>query len=353
MLETLNPSGHWRGIVPPQYIFAQRRFKCVVLEPPDLNPGSWIGAGKVVFDSDTQQFLLTARPRKAEGGVRGFAANVYRSSDGETFELVASLSQDQLSGESGLSIRSIEGTQILKDPLTGNWHLYASVDLGSEFIWGGMYWQTLLLTAPVPEGPWQVHGLVLKSDQAYDANQARDSTVDIVDGRWFCLYKAMDGLRARRPALATSTDGITWRKHGVLTIEGKLQRAFLSGTLFASGSGPLFIGIEKMYSEEGMAARDEDFADKFRITHGSGPKPSFVAYQVDHRNMNLELVFRTPWEPLSPYEHQEHPLLGYSSVVFDPLQNRMLTYAQAIDRETTRFGINSTVERLILYESPL
>ena len=354
MLTTVKPSGHWQGVVPPQYVFARRRFKCIVLEPPDLKPGSWIGAGKVVFDADTGGFLLTARPRKAEGRARGFAANVYRSSDGEKFELVASLSKEQLSEESGLTIHSIEGTQLLKDPLSGKWHFYVSVDTSSELIWGGLYWQTLLLTASDPKGPWHAHGLVLRADQAYDAHHSRDATIDIIDGRWFCLYKAKDGVRARRPALATSSDGITWKKHGVLTIEGHPQRAFLSGTLFAGTNGPLFMGIEKLYTAKGLCERKEVFADKYKITHGGGPMPSFAAYHVDYRNMNLELIFRAPWEPLSPYEHKEHPLLGYASIVHDASRDRVLTYVQAIDGKLTkRFGINETVERLILYESPL
>jgi len=57
-------SGLWQGFVPPQYIFAHRRFKCVALDPPDFNPGSWIGAGKLLFDHENKKFLLTARPRK-------------------------------------------------------------------------------------------------------------------------------------------------------------------------------------------------------------------------------------------------------------------------------------------------
>lgn len=36
----------WQGTVPPQYIFANRSFTCVALDPPDSNLGFWIGAGK-------------------------------------------------------------------------------------------------------------------------------------------------------------------------------------------------------------------------------------------------------------------------------------------------------------------
>jgi hypothetical protein len=75
---------------------------------------------------------------------------------------------------------------------------------------------------------------------------------------------------------------------------------------------------------------------------------------MDCRNSNLELVFWGPWMPLSPVEHTEHPLLGYASIVCDPLQNRVLLFARAIDGQLSqKAGIHETVDRLILGESPL
>jgi hypothetical protein len=346
-------SGLWQGMVPPQAVFANRHFKCVVLDPPNFHPGCWIGAGKALFNHETQEFLLTARPRKAEGKARGFAANVYRSDDGEAFELLASLSKEEISEKGNLKIHSIEGTQLLKDPLTGRWHLYLSVDAGSEFVWGGLYWQTLLLTAPDPQGPWQVEGLVLHNDQPYDANQARDCTVDIVDGLWLCLYRAVDGHRRIRPALATSSDGISWKKHGLFTTDGSDRLAFLSGSIFAGTSGPLFMGLERPQNDP-LAKEGEAHARERGLLHGGGPAPNFVAYTMDYRTMNLETIFRAPWEPGSPYEHPEHPLLGYASLVYDPLRHRVLTYVEAIERyRAERIGLNETVERLLLYETPL
>ena len=353
MLTQVKYAGPWQGFIPPQYVFANRRFKRVVLDPPDFNPGSWIGAGKALFNHETREFLLTARPRKAEGGVRGFAAHVYRSSDGEEFELLASVNAKEISEQGGPKIHSIEGTQLLKDPFTGRWHLYMSVDTGSQFVWGGLYWETLLLTAPEPRGPWQVEGVVLHSDQPYDTNQARDCTIDIIDGRWLCVYRAVDSHRRIRPALATSSDGVSWSKHGIFTIDGDDRLAFLSGTLFAGTNGPLFMGLERPQADQAVQ-EDEIFADEYRVGHGGGPVPNFVAYNVDYRSMNLETIFRAPWAAGSFYEHKEHPLLGYSSLVYDPLKRRLLIYVEAIERYTTdRIGLNETVERLLLYETLL
>lgn len=33
----------WTGLILPRYIFVNRRFRGVVLDPPDFTPGSWIG----------------------------------------------------------------------------------------------------------------------------------------------------------------------------------------------------------------------------------------------------------------------------------------------------------------------
>jgi len=354
MLKKINFSGLWQGVVPPQYIFSHRHFKGVVLDPPNFDPGSWIGAGKALFDPENEQFLLTARPRKAEGKVRGFAANIYRSKNGENFELIVSISKEEVCRKSGLKIHSIEGTQLLENPLNGEWHFYLSVDTGSEFAWGGVYWETLLLTSSKLEGPWRSKGLVIKNDQSYDAGQARDATIDIIDGRWFCFYKAIDKERRERPALATSIDGITWSKHGVFTIDGTDRLRFLSGSLLAGTNGPLFLGLESEMEDSRVSKNRVVYADEYKIGHGGGPIPNFAAYNVDYRNMNLETIFRTPWQPQSKYEHKKHPLLGYASLVYDPLKNRILTYIEAIDGTLTKeIGLNETVERLLLYETIL
>ena len=352
MADKIKSFGRWQGVVPPQYIFANKHFKCVVLDPPNFNPGSWIGAGKTIFDHETEEFLLTARPRKAERKARGFAANIYRSKNGEKFELATSISKKKISEKSGLKVHSIEGTQLLKNPFSGKWHFYLSVDTGSEFVWGGLCWETLLLTASHIEGPWQSKGLVLKNDHPYDAAHARDATIDIVDGKWFCLYKAVDKDRRERPALATSSDGILWKKHGVLTVDGIDQLRFLSGSIFSGTNGPLFIGLETKLEDSRLAQKDVTYADRYKIGHGGGPSPNFVAYNLDYKNMNLETIFRAQWKPQSEYEHKQHPLLGYVSLVYDPLKNRILTYVEAIDGTLTKqMGLNETVERLLLYET--
>ena len=79
-------------------------------------------------------------------------------------------------------------------------------------MWGGLEWETFLFTSESINGPWVSRGIVLENDRQYDKLQARDSTIDLIDDRWFCLYKAKNAKREERPALATSDDGIRFQK---------------------------------------------------------------------------------------------------------------------------------------------
>jgi hypothetical protein len=343
-------SGPWRGMVPPQLLFGRRELLGVALQPPDTRPGSWIGAGKVVRDPAGGDFLLTARPRKAEGGVRGYAADIHSSRDGLRFEKVGGVTREQAAEISGLEIFSIEGTQLLSDPWTGRWHFYLSVDIGESFVWGGIHWETLLLSAPSLQGPWKSHGIVLARGRDFDANQARDSSIDIVDGQWICVYKAMNAAREVRPALATSTDGVSWRKRGPLTVDGNDHLGFLSGTTFA---GLVFLGLESSLAEYLKPDPDVVYADEHGIGHGSSDTFA-VAYLLDVARGDLTTVHRAFWESRSEYEHARYPLLGYSSAIFDAERRRFLIYVEAIDGKLTkRIGLNETVERLLVYQTPL
>jgi hypothetical protein len=323
----------------------------VALEPPDYTPGSWIGAGKAWYDADAACFFLTARPRTAAGDVRGFAARIYRSQNGLDFTLVGELLTETVDELADVSVHSIEGTQLLRDPRTGRWYFYLSVDTGDSFVWGGVKWETMIFSAHQLSGPWSYEGFALRNGPDYDAHQSRDSSIDIIDGRWLCLFKAKDANRDERPALAVSIDGLSWEKRGTLTIDGEESVCFLNGSLFATGSGPLFVGIRTRLDDSRERKSEVVYADTHGIGHGGGPRPQFVAYRLDTAAMNLETLCSEPWYGLSPYEHPDHPLLGYSSLAIDWAGNRRFLYVEAIDPTYTEaIGINSTVERLLVYE---
>ena len=345
--------GHWIGALPPQYLFERRRFVGIAVDTPSEEPGSWTGAGKALVDPVSGDLLLTARPRVAADGVRGYAAEIYRRTEGDRFQRVASVSKEDVARSSGISIYSIEGTQLLRDPATGRWHFYLSVDTGEGFVWGGINWETLLLTADTLEGPWESHGIVLARGKTYDANQARDSSMDIIDGTWTCLYKAMDGDRNVRPALAVSSDGISWEKLGPLTVDGEDRVAFLSGSFLPGSSGPLFVGLESSLADSRSRNDEVAYADEHGIGHG-GNHTYAAGYALDQRAGDLRTIYRSYWKPGSEYEHPHYPLLGYSSIVLDPAGDRYLIFVEAIDAKLTRkIGLNETVERVLLYETRL
>lgn len=319
----------WHGLIPPQYLLSHKKFKKIALEPPNTNPGSWTGAGKALLDYETHTFWITARPRQATP-IRGFAVDIYKSPNGEDFELALRLTREEIVSLTGRKINSIEGQQLLKDPTTNKYHLYLALDAPP-----GEGWDTHLLIADQPTGPWADHGIALARDKEFDSNEARDAIIDIVDGKYFCLYKANNG-EIVRTALATSSDGKTWTKHGVFKIDGAEQPPYVMhcGKIMSGTLGPVFMGLK-------------DTA----VVHGASVSNTFVAYTIDYRNMNLETLFQAKWVPQSPYERQDYPIHSYMDMLADPYQNRILMYIEAID--PSDIGLNKEIDRVLLYEVPL
>jgi len=331
------------GLYPPQAIFANRRFRKILLDPPCFDAGSWCGAGKLWIDKDDEEYWLTSRPRVGSEK-RGYAVEIYRSRDGENYSLVAWLTKEEVSELVGRAVQSIENQQLLRDPLTGKYHLYLSLDTSERNVAGDekrIYdskWETFLLSAEDPAGPWQPWGFVLRGDKDYDTSEARDCTIDIIDGRYFCLYKARKmGTSAVHTALAVSGDGKDWVKLGVPTIDGKPQPDYflLSGSIHSGAVGPIFIGTETL-----------------EVINGAALTKHFVSYAIDYRNLNLERMFIAEWKASSRYEHLEYPIHTYCNVVHDPLSDRWLTWIEAVDPVFSKEpGLNTEVDRVLLYVS--
>ena len=333
----------WSGLTPPQTVFYWRRFKKVILNPPDFEPGSWCGAGKLWIDVDSEEYWLTSRPRKGPER-RGFAVEIYRSTNGENFSLVTWITKEELSEIVGKPVQSIENQQLLLDPSTGLYHLYLSLDIHEENVAGDaskVYegkWETYLMTADDPAGPWSGEGFVLRGDREYDSGEARDCTIDIIDGRYFCLYKARKAGTSRvNMALAVSRDGREWNKLGVVKINGKAQPQYLmmNGSIMAGCTGPIYFGT---------VTTD--------VLKGSALTKKFAAYTIDYRNLNLEEIFTAEWTPGSRYEHPTYPLHTYSSVVYDPLRELWMMTVEAVDPlYSAGLGLNLEVDRVLLYTS--
>ncbi|MBO3803821.1 MAG: hypothetical protein JTT11_08160 [Candidatus Brockarchaeota archaeon] len=331
----------WQGLYPPQSVFGRRRFRRVLLDPPNFEPGSWCGAGKLWIDRGEGEYLLTSRPR--EGGTRrGYAAEIYTSRNGEDFNLASSITKEELGGICGKKVNSIEGQQLLRDPLTGSYFLYLSVDTAEENVAGAAdrvcesRWETYLVSSDDPKGPWKGEDFALTGDADYDSGEARDSTIDVIDGRYYALYKARRaGTEKVHVALALSSDGKRWSKLGELKVDGKPQPDFflLSGSIFAGCAGPVFVGTKTT-----------------DVVKGAALTKRFAAYLVDFRRSNLETVFEAPWIPGSPYEHGEYPIHTYASVAHDPMRDRWLMAVEAVDPTFSKEpGLNLEVDRLLLY----
>jgi hypothetical protein len=337
----------WHGLYPPQAVFSKRRFNKVILNPPNFNPGSWCGAGKIWVDKENGEYWLTSRPREMRDMRRGYAVEIYRSKDGENYGLVTWITKEELSGMIGTRILSIENQQFLKDPSTGRYHLYLSLNVSREslIVEGRAFmesrWETFLLTSEDPSGPWEPEGFVIRGSEEYDDGESRDTTIDIVDGRYFCLYKARKaGTGIVKTALAVSTNGKNWVKLGVPTVDGKNQPDYflLSGSIIPGATGMFFIGTKTL-----------------DVINGNALTKKFVAYHIDLEKLNLETVFETIWTPLSRFEHSEYPIHTYAQVLFDEIRgDRWLIWIEAVDPDHTKeLGWSTEVDRLLLYTSEI
>jgi hypothetical protein len=194
------------------------------------------------------------------------------------------------------------------------------------------------MSANDPAGPWSGEGFVLRCDKDYDSGEARDPTIDIVDGRYMCLYKARAAdTGIVHTALALSKDGKNWVKLGVPTIDGEKQPDYLLlyGSIVAGCLGPIFIGTATKEAVKGAALTD-----------------TFVAYTIDYGRRNLGAIFEAKWIPGSIYEHPKYPIHIYTGVTYDYVNDKWLTWIEAVDPTTSKEpGLNLEVDRLLLYVS--
>ena len=319
--------------VSPHGIFGRRSFQRVALEPPSAEPGSWRGAGKAAKLGE-REYVLSARPRTRER--RGYAVEVYTSSDGLAYSPASSLAAEEVSRDLGARVYSIENSQLLVDPATGDLLLYISVDLGPH------YWETALYRSDDPKGPWRPEGLVIRRDRPYDSKEARDCTIDYVDGLFVALCKAVaEGDPAVRTELAVSRDGVSWAKLGLPTVNGGLQPArpafLLNGRILPSAHGPMFVGSVTLYEVGGA-----------HVTRHVG------AYVIDLDRLDLREVYMAEWRPSSPYEREDYPIHTYVDVLPDYEAGRWLLYVEAIDPSLSKgVGVDVEVDRLLAYSSPM
>lgn len=92
----------------------------VVAVPPGNTLHCWAGAPSAVYDPDSDKFYIIYRVRNPEK--RGFEARIAESSDGVDFKTIKVFTNTEF------NCPSIERSAIIKDPKTGKFKLYPSVD---------------------------------------------------------------------------------------------------------------------------------------------------------------------------------------------------------------------------------
>ncbi len=102
--------------------------------------------------------------------------------DGIHCERIAGLSKEDILAKEGIEIHSVEGSQLLRHLSTDKPHFHVSIDTGTDVAWRSLEWEAMLFMAEELAGPWESKGIILPNDQDCDARQAKDSTIDIVDG---------------------------------------------------------------------------------------------------------------------------------------------------------------------------
>ncbi|MGC4193240.1 MAG: hypothetical protein QM589_19000 [Thermomicrobiales bacterium] len=191
-----------------------------VLQPLGEGNGWWVGAPSVFYDGDAWYLSFrTRRPQPQRGGLFQIA----RSTDGEHFDVIASIRKEDLgtsSIERGALLRTDDGT----------WRLYLSyVDPKDD------RWRIDLIEAATPEGLTADKRVPILGAADIAAEGIKDPWVARVGDTWYMIvswaptpdgvsHADMHGSRdiyntgtsKSLSGLATSKDGLTWKWHGAI-----------------------------------------------------------------------------------------------------------------------------------------
>ncbi|WP_201787177.1 hypothetical protein [Actinoplanes sp. TFC3] len=175
----------------------------VVVEPPGDEPGAWAGAPSAIVADG--YIYLAYRLRLPIGEGRGISNVVARSTDGESFEIVAQVDKDQFGAE------SLERPALVRTP-QGRWRLYVSVATP-----GTKHWRVDLIEAETPEGLATAPArTVLAGDETIGV---KDPVLHHDEHGWHLWasvhpLESWDNADRMTTEYATSPDGISWTWRG-------------------------------------------------------------------------------------------------------------------------------------------
>jgi hypothetical protein len=239
------------AVLPPR---PERSVAAVI--PPVSGAGNWVGAPSAIRRGD--EILLAYRLRKPIGHGRGYAIAIARSSDGEHFATLQTITKEQMDCE------SLERPVLVELP-GGRWRLYLSCAT-----YGTKHWRIEVMEAgdPASFDP-ATRRTVLPGD---DATAVKDPVILRRDGIWH-LWASTHPLGDAEQAdqmvtqYATSLDGLDWTWHGVAlgrrsgTWDSRGVR--VSSVRFTAG------GVVAYY--DGRASAEENYEERTGLAMGPGP----------------------------------------------------------------------------------
>jgi hypothetical protein len=180
----------------------------VVVAAPDRGPGNWAGAPHALLDDGV--YWLSYRVRRAIGPeraqTRGVETVVARSTDGERFETVATITRD------GFETDSFERPCLVRRP-DGGWRLYICCATP-----GSKHWWIEAIDAGDPAGlPSGTRTIAFPGSAAL---AVKDPIVEVGPAgewrAWICCHPLTEAGEEDRmtTASATSADGLSWDWHG-------------------------------------------------------------------------------------------------------------------------------------------
>jgi hypothetical protein len=227
-----------------------------VICPETGGPGNWAGGPSAVLDGDA--IILGYRVRRPVGAGRGHAVVIARSTDGQQFEPILTVTRDEMDAES------------LERPMLavtgdGTWRLYLSCAT-----WGTRHWRVEVLEAKAPDSfdPRQRQMLL-----PGDADRAiKDPVVEWHDGSWHmwaCVHPLDDPAQTDRMSTeyAVSADGLDWTWQGT-ALSPRPGEWDARGTRVTAVR---FLPDGVLASYDGRASAEENFEERTGMAFGPVP----------------------------------------------------------------------------------